>query len=435
MARLITNRYGEPSKEVRIEPPGVVLGTGTGCDVVLTGMGISSWHARIRMDERGAVVEPLSPRSRVLLNGGPVTKRSAVADGDRIGIGDYEIEYKGTAATAPPPERPPDVREPTKPEEETPVTPNANFAARPERETRTPHASSGRRRSVRRPRASTIRRWGRIVGVATAVVVVGLCVYWLFVRSRRPKRGETVHLSPAELARLEKILVHPDNKNTRPRNAGKAVAARKKLPKRQGTAEQHLEKARQAFAAGRFDEAIGEVRNALAYGEKAVSPSSRDGTGFGKARESAEVTAKLREALRRCRAGNGPGAVSKVEKLLDAAEASGLAAAPDVMQRARLLLSRHYCAAAESYFRSGDFELAKVCWVEALRINHACQQAQAGLHKLEAKAKALYEDGAQVGAANTFYTLSKWRQAVRIAPPESPYRQIALRAIAQLAAR
>jgi len=134
LARLIIYRYGQPPKEVRIEPPGAVIGSGTGCDVVLQGVGISNWHARVRLGDTGAVVEPLNPRHRMALNDAPVTKRAPLADGDRIRIGDYDIEYRTPAAVAAPRE----------PEASHPVAPQAEDrgARAPEEAARAPRSSA-----------------------------------------------------------------------------------------------------------------------------------------------------------------------------------------------------------------------------------------------------------------------------------------------------
>jgi hypothetical protein len=73
---------------VTIPPPGIVVGRGEGCDLVLDESAAPRKHARFEVAADGRlVVEDLGSDSSHLLNGAPAPKRSALAHGDRVTIG------------------------------------------------------------------------------------------------------------------------------------------------------------------------------------------------------------------------------------------------------------------------------------------------------------------------------------------------------------
>lgn len=94
-------------------PPGQYeIGRSAHCQVILDGPKVSRLHARVIVDGAGASVEDLGSSNGVFVNGRRVVRgRQAVEPGDRILVGDFELELGlGTAQSALPPERLPSTR-------------------------------------------------------------------------------------------------------------------------------------------------------------------------------------------------------------------------------------------------------------------------------------------------------------------------------------
>jgi hypothetical protein len=69
----------------------MVIGRGPDCDVVVLGTGVSRRHARIVVAGEGVFVEDLGSRNGVFVGGKKITGRHALADSDRILVGDHEL--------------------------------------------------------------------------------------------------------------------------------------------------------------------------------------------------------------------------------------------------------------------------------------------------------------------------------------------------------
>lgn len=91
-------------------PPGVFeLGRSAHCQVILDGPKVSRLHARIVIEPSGPSIEDLGSANGVFVNGRRVTRgRQTLAVGDRILVGDFELELSVGEAhdTLPPDQRP-----------------------------------------------------------------------------------------------------------------------------------------------------------------------------------------------------------------------------------------------------------------------------------------------------------------------------------------
>lgn len=86
-------------------PGRYVIGRGSECDVVVASGHASRQHARIVVDDQGAVIEDLGAANGTFVNGSPLRGRRTLADSDFIVIGDVVLEIamapEGTAMSAP----------------------------------------------------------------------------------------------------------------------------------------------------------------------------------------------------------------------------------------------------------------------------------------------------------------------------------------------
>src|SRR5215210_635920 len=84
------------------------LGRGSDNDVVLPDVSVSRYHAEIRRETNGWVIQDLKSTNGVELNRGPI-ERAPVHTGDRLGIGVFELAVEDLVALGR--ERPRDVRD------------------------------------------------------------------------------------------------------------------------------------------------------------------------------------------------------------------------------------------------------------------------------------------------------------------------------------
>ena len=85
----------------------VALGTGRAwigrapdCDVLLTDAGVSRFHASIKMESTGCMLEDLNSANGILLNGVRITSSHVLQQGDHIAIGECVLEFLGGASAA-----------------------------------------------------------------------------------------------------------------------------------------------------------------------------------------------------------------------------------------------------------------------------------------------------------------------------------------------
>jgi pSer/pThr/pTyr-binding forkhead associated (FHA) protein len=78
----------EGSQEHKLGQGQVVLGRGSGVDIVLNGPLISRRHAELRDTEDGLVVTDLGSRNGVFINGRRITEPTLLCNGDSLALGD-----------------------------------------------------------------------------------------------------------------------------------------------------------------------------------------------------------------------------------------------------------------------------------------------------------------------------------------------------------
>jgi pSer/pThr/pTyr-binding forkhead associated (FHA) protein len=78
----------EGSVEYKLGLDRVLIGRGSGVDIVLTGPLVSRRHAELRETEDGLIVTDLGSRNGVFINGQQISHPSLLLNGDSLGIGD-----------------------------------------------------------------------------------------------------------------------------------------------------------------------------------------------------------------------------------------------------------------------------------------------------------------------------------------------------------
>src|SRR5262249_36996383 len=76
-----------------------VIGRDPGCAVWLDGTGVSRRHARIHVRDDTATIEDLGSKNGTSVNGVPLTAASRLADGDRITLGQVDLEFRTRSST------------------------------------------------------------------------------------------------------------------------------------------------------------------------------------------------------------------------------------------------------------------------------------------------------------------------------------------------
>jgi hypothetical protein len=105
-------RLKVPTGWLPLAPGDFEIGRSAHCQVILDGPKVSRLHARIVVDANGASVEDLGSANGVFVNGRRVVRgRHAIEPGDRILVGDFELELSlGDAVETMPPDRMPSGR-------------------------------------------------------------------------------------------------------------------------------------------------------------------------------------------------------------------------------------------------------------------------------------------------------------------------------------
>jgi hypothetical protein len=84
-------------EDLRLRAGSNLIGTDTGCDVVITGAAIASRHCVIQIEGGEFHLSVLDGRGKTFVNEAPV-KTQALIDNDVIKLGDLEFELKCRAA-------------------------------------------------------------------------------------------------------------------------------------------------------------------------------------------------------------------------------------------------------------------------------------------------------------------------------------------------
>lgn len=84
---------GHSARRLGVRGSIVLLGSGEDCPLRLVGPQVAAHHARIEEDRGHHVVVALDPSHPLRVNG-EVVMRHVLRAGDRIAIGDFEIEYQ-----------------------------------------------------------------------------------------------------------------------------------------------------------------------------------------------------------------------------------------------------------------------------------------------------------------------------------------------------
>src|SRR4051812_43897872 len=87
-------------QEVHLRAGDTVIGRGEDCHITIFDPLISRHHARIHVEEGGAVLEDLGSRNGCRINGALITEPHALRDGDRIRVGAQELVFTETHAKA-----------------------------------------------------------------------------------------------------------------------------------------------------------------------------------------------------------------------------------------------------------------------------------------------------------------------------------------------
>ena len=69
------------------------LGRGSDNDIVLSDVSVSRYHAEIRREAAGWVIQDLKSTNGIELNRGPIEK-APLQPGDRLGIGVFELDVE-----------------------------------------------------------------------------------------------------------------------------------------------------------------------------------------------------------------------------------------------------------------------------------------------------------------------------------------------------
>jgi pSer/pThr/pTyr-binding forkhead associated (FHA) protein len=88
-------------REIVVNLPRLVVGRSSSCDVQLDSASVSRQHAVISVTEPGLCIEDLGSRNGVFVNGVLIGRRFVLQPGDRVRVGDHEIEVARLPGTEP----------------------------------------------------------------------------------------------------------------------------------------------------------------------------------------------------------------------------------------------------------------------------------------------------------------------------------------------
>jgi predicted component of type VI protein secretion system len=87
-------------QEFNLQPGITTIGRGDDCHITLFDPSVSRQHARIVVDDRGAVLEDMQSRNGCRVNGTRILAPTVLAEGDRLRIGTQELVFGMTHETS-----------------------------------------------------------------------------------------------------------------------------------------------------------------------------------------------------------------------------------------------------------------------------------------------------------------------------------------------
>lgn len=101
MAQLVVIRNHQVIQEVSIDTADITCGRSSEARITLDDPAVSRWHLRIVTEGGQVIMEDTDSTNGTHVNG-ELTRKTPLADGDVITVGDYQLQYRDT--DAPPPE-------------------------------------------------------------------------------------------------------------------------------------------------------------------------------------------------------------------------------------------------------------------------------------------------------------------------------------------
>ena len=92
LGKLLVKIYGEPPQEVSLDQGKIIVGRDRLCEICVSGLRVSRFHALFSLDSDGLVVADLGSTNGTRVNGEKVD-RYTLADGDAVTIGMARITY------------------------------------------------------------------------------------------------------------------------------------------------------------------------------------------------------------------------------------------------------------------------------------------------------------------------------------------------------
>lgn len=78
--------------EVKVRGPQFVIGSAADCSMCCRSDSVRPHHCEVRMDQRGAVIQPLSDKAGTFINGQRIEHEQVLQAGDQLRIGRLEFE-------------------------------------------------------------------------------------------------------------------------------------------------------------------------------------------------------------------------------------------------------------------------------------------------------------------------------------------------------
>jgi hypothetical protein len=101
MFHLIAHNGRHRGRRLSLRAADITVGSGPDCPLRLVGEGVVARHARLQERDGDVFVTALDPAAEVRINGRAESERRLQA-GDRIGIGEFELEFQPTLAMTEP---------------------------------------------------------------------------------------------------------------------------------------------------------------------------------------------------------------------------------------------------------------------------------------------------------------------------------------------
>lgn len=82
---------GDVNRDIWLVEPGITIGSGSHCELFLTGKGIQAEHAKIAVSSSGAVLENLCNDAHLLVNGQTIADKKPLKIGDEIALSSVRL--------------------------------------------------------------------------------------------------------------------------------------------------------------------------------------------------------------------------------------------------------------------------------------------------------------------------------------------------------